>query len=830
MPKKDIVYNFITNLSSFQVQNIIDDISLLKEGYKLYYAIDTYDIICHYLPFTKSDLFGDDKKNIQAQKAIAYSVFFKNNSKKNIVILDEYKYELLSIKYYINKEIQNLYSIRKNLNSLKHELSAIHSDEKTSHIYLRNNFELILTLIMLSSLTKDPGNSIFSLLEDKMSIFSIDSDNQETEDKLNSIFKETKLSKFTELIYDKFVDEMSYFLLSIDSDKKRYTYLENTYRDIEAIDRLNQVNKKILDSFKEPQALFIYLSSAPFKSKEIFSIIENDESGENKLPEIKQIGKFNFHRNILQTYILDILRQEFGNNFNEQIQILDLLKKLSEQQQNVLTYKDYEELELKGQDKVIYDKLKAILTKYSSKIDNYFYYLSYEEYKQKLFTKSKDKSFKLDKEILKIINRTESFIEKEKTILEDFEYLSLNISGYRQTLNISSLIDSSGNFSYSVNISFGKDVIKNNFHHLPCLIFITDESNSNQYTELYALLNTIIDITHSEGFNTNTITPHLKNILNSMGGKNDSLMDMSKEFIIVTYISLLTFPKLNGNEMRQTDLAPIISENELIDLLKKQKKLISNTALRQKVSESQSSSRLEVEKQNLYYIEEINYMLLWLLRRNNYFDEAVSLGEAAIKETENDPRFYHGVGLACISNIYASLFKSEIGNEIKEESLLLLDKALVHLYKAVELYFLKLKSIGNEAIISVIKKNILAIYNSIADISIRKYVLLNMDNYNLIDAANNALENLKSLALELKITFEKYPIFNNTDAELKYYESLSFFNKGDIKNAHLYILQATNSVHESISKTTPMSKEFNKIFTDIENLRKIIFKQLGLIK
>src|ERR1700735_2244704 len=141
--------NFLVSMRPEEVDEVINDVVLYTRGYSFFYAVDTFDIINHYLPYINNNLFDSLDRNANAQKAIAYDQFFKNEEiSKRLVVLDEYKSELERIKNFILKQMDNTQLLRKNINVLNDDIEKMRSDPDSID-NIRKNFELILTFLLL---------------------------------------------------------------------------------------------------------------------------------------------------------------------------------------------------------------------------------------------------------------------------------------------------------------------------------------------------------------------------------------------------------------------------------------------------------------------------------------------------------------------------------------------------------------------------------------------------------------------------------------------------------------------------------------------------------
>ena len=144
---KSEIYNFLSNFRPNNILNIIEDIKLINDGYKIYYIVDTYDIVNYALPFIDESKIDINDKSQLSHKAIAYDCIFNNNEDKNLLILDEYKLELLSIKNNIFERLKGFSKVKKQLYRLFQQ-DKIRNESNVDNIVklIKDNFEIIIAI------------------------------------------------------------------------------------------------------------------------------------------------------------------------------------------------------------------------------------------------------------------------------------------------------------------------------------------------------------------------------------------------------------------------------------------------------------------------------------------------------------------------------------------------------------------------------------------------------------------------------------------------------------------------------------------------------------
>jgi hypothetical protein len=836
MSNKFNIYDFFLNFEIEEIEEIKNDITLFKDGYKFYYALDTFDIITHFLPYTQENFFKNQNETLLSQKIIAYENFFNSPLSNQVLILDEYKIELLAAKSIIDKQIKNAQNLKNNLSDLFHQISN-KSFSKDSE-KLRSNFELIITLLILKEKGETIHEDFLFFLKNKLKIFKLESGDDEIDELIERVFLNTRASDFTDIIYDFFVEDKAYYLLSLETDLKRYTYLENTYRDIAVIDRLNLINRNISkEKVNDGKFVFIYLSSAPFKSKKIFSLLKrNDVFKDNYLPTVGKVENFNFHRNIFQTFFFNMLIENSRTDFSEAMKTVEEIEKI------VLTIKNGKLNFSEHESPNVIKALQLSLNKYSSNISNHFYLKVYKQYNQdykglnnpnKIFAKHFPKAAPdNDSQILEYITKINGFLQKEQVFADAYD-LSLNVSMFINTYGITDVYTSDHK---NFEIVFGKDIIRNSYHHLPYLFFIDTDTDNSLKNLFQSFLERVSDISSKSDKRSALLLDNVKALIRYLKIQDKNISTIGTQFIVSSYINIITKPSNLNND--ENSFYPG-NEIEIIDALKRQIKLAEKSSM--SPIRVGSGNKLSYGSLNKYddNIKEINYMLLWLLRRNGEkYDECVELGKSQIEKYPHDPRFKHGLGLCYIAKFYHFLDKREyryydkaFKKSVTEEyfindAIKLLENA------ALEYIHISSKKINSNEITLIIK-NVIAVYNTLADITIRRYALCLDEDASAISKSREFLINLKKYHKEISSSFEDNPIVNNTEAEIEYFEAHQLLTQ-DIPNPSKALVKIIHStgrikISENVKKNGEMHIGFDEIKYKIDALRRQIFQHKGFI-
>lgn len=218
---------------------------------------------------------------------------------------------------------------------------------------------------------------------------------------------------------------MQIYSLKKEDEQARYIFLENTFRDIQVIERVININKKLSDDGHNYKA--IYLSSAN-KTKDIISTFNSLNSRHETAPPISCA----VNRNIYQLFLYGQILDENKNNITAGLDFLTRLKKIIEINQNTILERNnfYEKIESTD----ILNRLKKIYEKYSNNLDNHFYLNVFENYRQTFQQLSKlQTNVKLKREeIMNIIDEIDKNKEAYKTKIAEFNFSLSQLNSTRQ--------------------------------------------------------------------------------------------------------------------------------------------------------------------------------------------------------------------------------------------------------------------------------------------------------------------------------------------------------------------------------------------------------------
>jgi len=553
------------------------------------------------------------------------------------------------------------------------------------------------------------------------------------------------------------------------------------------------------------------------------SIIGQWQSKRISLPSMESDGPFNFHRNIDQAFLFRILTEDDTYKDNPELQkdTLKSLKRLAHQVRVLRVIREREmPLEVHGDDAVILMVFQDTLNKYTSRIDNHFYFKLFEKYKEKGLQK-KERTMLVD-----VVKKAEVFLAHELTGLKKALTLHHSVDNFIQTSLIQSLFYFSEQLSFRISVSFGKDVIKNSFQHFPYLVFAADDGEVLAAESLYKAFDIMSEIKHAEEEQAPELVPYFKALYAQIPGRS-GLARRNFEFIITTYLNLIATPDLaKGSAEEGQTIA--ITEGKVINLLRKEIKLVEHATLESHLEDDQ---RLVLEAGRSKYIREMQYMLLWLLRRDKEFDQAAELGDLLIKDHPEDARYLHGMGLCRIAEAYDLLpDPKKAGHNSLEHIVFLLQDAIEKLKAALERYDHLAGAAISESVKRLIAKSKIAIQNSIADSSLRLHKIQQRKDDELLRESRAHLLKLKTNVERAGLQYDDYPTFNHTEAELEYYEALQYYLCGSIADAHRKIVAATERVLVFQKQKAAMDPHFLSVIPLINELRKTIFIKKGIIK
>ncbi|NII29824.1 hypothetical protein HB364_32400 [Pseudoflavitalea sp. X16] len=766
--------NFIFNLSDKEIDAIGDDLRLQAKGFTFLYAVDTYDFVHFFMPYLNKISFTEEHISQLAQEAIAYESFFTDTVNSTIILLDEYKKELLLVKDLFLEKIRHASELTKNKNELINEILTLINSGEGLHKVINKNFELfMLSLIFSKRHNNIKEISFLQFLKKKMHIDAFETKSAAFNDCAQASFSQPLNKKITETLYDAFIDYGFNFLKNF-NEARLHKYLENTFTDIIAIQRVLIANEKIHQDPQFNKTIFYYLSSAPFKSKILFDIVHNKYRAEFSFHKKFSTATTGIHRNIFQVFLFSILSREYAQSIPEALNILELIKQISaKHHNNAVNGRTIDSDNIpKG--------LHELLDKYSLKIENHFYRGLLDNYRETLQDILDGVLDNNDKKLMENFNEF-LHMQDDRLVDQDLKY---NVAKLDQLVQLKRI--------EAIKVRFGKDIIRFNFHHLPYLLFLYDTPIHQKYEPLYHFLTIISEVENEEKIQGKKITQYLNQLAMGQGSGKYII-----EFLILTYSDLLA---INTDEQHEDDRT---LELELIEVLEKQLFLIEKSnIIHQKKRHSKSREPSAVWR-------EITYILLWLYRRNELYDPLCKLEEKLNRDTITDPRILHGLGLAMVSMYYTKTQYPQSPGQLK--------KAIHYLASSLPEY----KSIYIDARLPVVAKlvlkNMIGVCNSICDAYISLYDI--EKNTEHIEKGRQYLIELKDCIDKIDIPYHNLPIPNTTEAELEACEAEILLEKNELFLAKKKLEYAKKRYKKSAGRPTLMDPRFiETVSLKIKNL------------
>ena len=717
-------YHFILNcFNPDEIDAVISDMELHNQGYEFLYAIDTYDIMENYLPYYQMELFSKNDKNSQAQKFICYDYFFSDLNKTNCILLDEYKIELFSVKNKLNNSLRDARAVIKNLEDLKKGSSDFFENKEKAAAFFKKNLEVILLLLILSDKTDSILREFFSFMKKRLNISEVQVKRQSDKEVVDQIFSSSVCTQFSINLFERYITDNKRYLLTIQNPDEREIFMKKTFRDIQAVERVIQTNKKFTE--KNLKYKTIYLSSAK-KTNEIFKSIHslNDVEATSNL-----VYEYNINRNIYQFFLFDRLKQEFHNDAENAILLLkdlkDLLLKLS---------KSSKLYESGLRDQIEYKTLTRIKRFFDDKsdvLDNHFIYGIFDKYKNTFSHLNSANLHALDKnELFQILEE----VDKNKNTYKSRIFaLEFSLSQLNQTYDVVETFW--GAKDYEPAYRYGQDIIRNPYQHLPILLMIGEQFNSPLKDKLYLFLNLNVEIKDSDH---PTLKGYVRDILTELDKlQTKSQYTKSLKSLIISYLNFVAQTKHKTSNSSVQDFYRDLEEKLIFDL-EKQYAMIKHQFSKIDYNRATHGDNLELITEPVDLLTEIIYILLWLYRRNLSEDNGLQKAIGLIDTNFDDPRIYQGIGLCYVSKVY-KLLKLK-NHTLEDEIRINADLAIQYLKSAQKKYKLLINTTPTTDTSFLIIKNFIAVLNSLADIHVRKYEhLIGKRDYTLIETARECI-------------------------------------------------------------------------------------------
>ena len=773
----------LTKLTSNSIACLINDSLLRILNAKIHYVVDTYDIIEYCYPYFQRQDSPKINTSIFEEfsfKYLAYQYLFEDYQNKPIVP-NEYLRELTSFKYHLNFEIKKGVEVYEKIKPFLDDNLEKVSKKDFDSFKSRINTILALTMGMLTSDDIDKYNHI---IKERLDIFSFSNKNSKDREIISNLFASTKSSNLTKKIFEEFYEKIKNDLIRNNpTPTQSYRYLENAYRDITVIDRCLQINNKTNDLFLKGEIskryIFHYLSSAPRKTDILFNLpsikanlptIELKQEELTKLNGLEKDPLFNKQINILRNvYQLFLLSSIITDQTNSNVNLYQTLKKwyaCSTEQENLKNIeKAHEE---KEHSLKLRKELPSLIRKelYQTTLLRKFFY--HKEKIEDALTNSnisKNNGAKSLKELLKQVINSEELLENANSCSQKLTLHTLNFSVRNQLYQLS--IKSSDDRSI-LTIAQGKDIVRSYFQQLPILLFCNSINNIQTFKVYQEALEKISRYLSDPVINNpeekKIFVEAYRFISRNLVSEIKSHGTIIGDSILLCFLSLI-LPKENEN-----NISDLKSEVYIIDQLEEIKNIAGFA--HHKAIVDQANNKLKVTKYDNPYEIEIDYLLVWLYRRQLNFKMAIETADNSLNKCR-DPRILQGKALALIAELDATSKGKNHSKEVDKlkEAILLLEESHK---RYINGYF------SDDPLIL---RTIIAINNSIAFAYNRIYDLTSDDEY--LDKAFYFLELMESGLAEIDLDLRKLPSFCHT--ALRIYVNTSFRYKEEDQDKSNYL-------------------------------------------
>ena len=763
---------YLSKIDSHHFQDLYEDAILKSDGTDIFYIVDTYDIIEYCFPFysqreSSEDIVEDIQKldsetlEVLETKHLAYHHLFYEYPKKPI-IPNEYLKELSSFKYHLKYDIDQSLNAYDSLKIFLRENKEKITAKDLNFFISRLNTILAISFDLLTPKAIDKFNDI---VKTRLSIVDIDITSPEDKPIIIDIFNETNESCLTKKIYDEFYNRIKYKLLtSSPSTAQCFRYLDNSYRDIVVIDRCLNINKKVIESYNENHLknkyLFLYLSSTPNKSEEFFRI----KAISNNLKDYNN-NKLNILRNSFQLYLKSIIEKNSIDNG------LDFFKELHE---CAVEAENYKAKWGKATGRGIKYLMKEFVWQHGITRKQFFQTIQLQkfyDYKEKIeraITKldgKKEEDFNYFIDILNKAINSNTLKSKAESCQEKLFLHTINYSTQGKILDFSRYVSQK---SIEIVHVPGKDIVRSNYQHLPILPFTSKESKKLIDAKWSHFIQLITDYLSNPQKNKteikNTFIDAYNEVINIVNNHSEKTRSPFVSSIILTYLNLLV-PKVRKKDGTLPDIS---DEKSVILRLESLRKIISLSHTR--LIFNKTDNRFEKKQIPNVYISEINYLLIWLYRRQKRFQDSIDTANEELKKLPSDPRLIQGKALSLISEIYNS-------NDITAEKLKRIKEMLI---KSINLFHSEFDQHN-----LLVKRTITALKNTICFVSIVIYKI--KSDAKLLLMTEKYINEIEQELNDQDLKIEDLPAFCDTFVRYYLVKAKFLINQKKVGDALYYL-------------------------------------------
>lgn len=768
-------------LEKGDLDGIMDDIELYFSKYRFFYAVDSYDFVHFFLPYLAYVHFTPATLDKMAREGIAYEKFFSPSKTGSILLLEEYKYELLRVRDVFMARLNNSLEAAENFKALADQIKFLIETKQNLDDIAQHNFDVFFLLVIFHQRKEElQGGDFLQFLKRKIYIDKFDTKDEAFNRVADEAFTTGNGKTFVDTVFDRFIDSNIGALRKM-KDQELYRYRTNTYSDVCAIEKLLRANELISRNPDFRETVFYYLSSTPDKTPKIFDVVR-----ELYYKDLTFLASFprrsGIHRHIRQVFFFNILIEQYPEDKEMPLSIVRLIRSIMQN-----------ETPEEGQGGLAQAELSRLAGNYTSFLENHFYQRLMNNYQQSLDEILSAATQEGDTDLTEVIKKMRDLADENN---EDTDSVFFRYR-YNKTVHLIKLkqaISQRSDNINSVQVRFGRDIVMFSYHHLPYLLFVQEGRARKDYSSFYVSMEEISNIDTREKNNIEPVIRFLDELL--VGEEPNDLRKTMYEFLMLAYVDFLSI-NIPGHEENL--------ELDLVNWLEHELHMVQPLP----PDETGAGPQRKGNWSGKFRIEFI-YILLWLYRRNLLFEKILDI-EALVKREEiRDARILHGLGLG-----YESLFYSR-GEQPQDR--LFMQRCISYLKEALEGYEAMHGQIKELRIRNLVYRSQIGVHNSSADSLLRLFDMDGKEDH-LLEARAH-VEQMKDLTTAINVVYDNLPIINNTEAELEFCEALRFLRIGQHDLARRKLNYAQRRFKKSVERDSSLLERFRSLGDKLESLRK----------
>jgi len=726
-----------------KLQTVIEDLRLMEEGYKIYYAVDPHEIFnfCFPLRTTDSDQTSlEDMDEFAAEQAALYEVCFKHSEKP--LLIGDYVDELNGLIRYSKAILDDAYDAALVVDQLidKGGIEKIADEAQTTEENMSDTvqtisekFHIVLAVAMgIYSLGSARFQKIYrDLVIDENGL-------PEKNSNLREHFETYRESDLSDEIMKELMKGYA------DSDESEYRRKRRSaFFDARAIDQLAHVNGSLMNQSSGSRGVVLYLSSAP-RTERAFQM----KSTQRHLPLLKG-EPFNFHRDRKHVFYRIAYRSNRGTGGT--IENLETVKRSIE---DLKASVGRLPLQTDRCADCVLDGRRPVRCENQTACERLLFLVEPLEQRS---TEVRNLAFTQTLGRYKELKKARPEGASQKRLMEFFcrvfEDQQLKNVARQKKLHKQQLIllqlgtpknwARSREASRKQHLRAGRDTISGTVQYLP----LNPRVESERYKEI---VSQILDYFKTPPQGDESKIEVIDQAYRLYLDQEAAVTDLEAEHELVRCLLYLTLPGTEGDRKALDHAQDMLDEPTVL-------------------SEVPASEA------------EFRYIACWSARRLKKFENANKHATEAIALWPTDPRFYHGRSLSNLADWEAkpSIDRTDLLVESVKDAL-----------KSIELY--ETKREGNREFIG-------ATYNNI--VYIRTLMAQNASDSEAakeyLQIGSDALKNLKEYVPESE-WYTLHPNYFHTDANLHYFLSISGFAEGD-QDPHEMLLHAKRQISRAMT-------------------------------